>query len=104
MSDTFQSGALKVLLAQDWIVPAERRLLEVLLGAAVMGVYWDELNRIRTREPDVDLILQNITVKGRAFGLGPVLQQLRDQINAQDAELRRDVPHNGPDAQPQPAV
>lgn len=78
MSGSFHIDSLKILLSHLKLMPQERNLLQALLGAAVMGNYWDELYRMAVRDPDLPFVLKNVVSKARAAGLTPAFQFLKE--------------------------
>jgi hypothetical protein len=70
-------AATTLILQQPWLLQHERDLMLALQQAAERGCYWDELSRMQSRDPDTEIIIQNIVAKCRTGGLVPALEHLK---------------------------
>ena len=103
MVDNFRVDGLKFLINQNLWTNVERKLLEIMLGAAASGIFADEINRMWSREPDAEMILRNIIVKATGAGLVPTLEFLKE-AHDRKSEIQCDVPLEPAPAQAKPGL
>jgi hypothetical protein len=91
MGQSFLAAAMKVLLDMPLLVQPEREVMNALRVAADEERYDKQLLAFRMN-PFTNIILINVITKGRASGLTPVLEKLRDDMENSQGDAEPHVP------------
>lgn len=80
MEQSFQREAMSVLLdSVPNLTDGEKAMLKGLRAAAERGRYCETIEQLRT-VPHAPMVIYNIAQKGRASGLGPILEGIRKDL------------------------